>query len=323
MDKLDAYDMRILAELDMDSRSSASSLSKRIKLPKETVAYRIRSLRSKGYIRSFLTNINGNALGYQYYLINMVFSRLDSNTERQMLEFLKKRKDCSNIRSTEGAYDLSFLSAHKNPVSMKRFLREFGDLFGDKLAEKKIHTIIRSHRLSQGFKKDKRAKRISTSTDTEILDVDELDLSILKHMASDSRIKTMELAERLKKNPRTLAYRIKRMEKRGIILGYTLAIDMARHGYKTYQLDFVLKNHKKIASIIDYFDMNSNTVFVHELLGPYDLSVELYIKDNDDLRNLMKDFRDRFLDSYISYDISHIYDEFNSNLSPLQPRKKV
>jgi Lrp/AsnC family transcriptional regulator, leucine-responsive regulatory protein len=321
MKKLDAYNIRILSELDKNSRASASSLSKKLKLPKETVAYRIRNLKSKGYIKSFLTNINGYCLGYQYYLTNMLFSRLDSMTQKRILDFLKKRKDCSNIRNTEGAYDLSFLSTHKNPASMKEFLREFGDLFGDKIAKKQIHTIIRSHRLSQGFDKNMRAKRISSSSQSEQIDIDALDLSILKHIVSDSRIKSMELATLIGKNPRTIAYRIKRMEKNGIIMGYTLAFDMSKHDYKTYQIDFILKDHKYVASMIDYFDMNSNCVFVHELLGPYDLSVELNIKNDESLRELMKEFRNRYLDSYISYDLSHVYEEYNSNLSPFESRR--
>jgi len=68
-DEIDLYDKKILFELDLDGRQSASKIAKKVRLPKETVNYRIKRLQQKGYLKKFYLSINASVIGYYYYRI--------------------------------------------------------------------------------------------------------------------------------------------------------------------------------------------------------------------------------------------------------------
>jgi Lrp/AsnC family leucine-responsive transcriptional regulator len=61
---LDAYDTRILAELQADARLSMAELGRRVHLSQPAVAERVRKLESAGVITGYRATVNLQALGY-------------------------------------------------------------------------------------------------------------------------------------------------------------------------------------------------------------------------------------------------------------------
>jgi Lrp/AsnC family transcriptional regulator, leucine-responsive regulatory protein len=61
---LDAYDVRILAELQADARTSLAELGRRVHLSQPAVAERVRKLEAAGVITSYRATVNLGALGY-------------------------------------------------------------------------------------------------------------------------------------------------------------------------------------------------------------------------------------------------------------------
>jgi Lrp/AsnC family transcriptional regulator, leucine-responsive regulatory protein len=61
---LDAYDVRILAELQADARTSLAELGRRVHLSQPAVAERVRKLEAAGVITSYRATVNLAALGY-------------------------------------------------------------------------------------------------------------------------------------------------------------------------------------------------------------------------------------------------------------------
>ena len=61
---LDAYDTRILAELQADARLSWAELSRRVHLSQPAVTERVRKLESAGVISGYRATVNLAALGY-------------------------------------------------------------------------------------------------------------------------------------------------------------------------------------------------------------------------------------------------------------------
>ena len=57
MNKIDKKDMKILANLFVNSRQSDSSIAKKVRLSKQVVNYRIKNLIDKGIIKTFRTII--------------------------------------------------------------------------------------------------------------------------------------------------------------------------------------------------------------------------------------------------------------------------
>lgn len=61
---LDAYDVRILAELQADARLALAELGRRVHLSQPAVAERVRKLEAAGVITGYRATVNLAALGY-------------------------------------------------------------------------------------------------------------------------------------------------------------------------------------------------------------------------------------------------------------------
>ncbi len=61
---LDAYDTRILAELQADARITLAELGRRVHLSQPAVAERVRKLEAAGVITGYRATVNLGALGY-------------------------------------------------------------------------------------------------------------------------------------------------------------------------------------------------------------------------------------------------------------------
>jgi DNA-binding Lrp family transcriptional regulator len=128
----------------------------------------------------------------------------------------------------------------------------------------------------------------------------------------------VDLAGLLHADPKVIRYHINRLEKQGVIAGYTLAVDYLKFEAERVELHLSLKHHGLVGQIIDFFDEMRTCTYAYELLGNDDLSLELYVEDDEQLRLILRRFRERFGDDYISYGLTRIYEEHLSNWSPLE-----
>ena len=63
---------------------------------------------------------------------------------------------------------------------------------------------------------------------TDVAGLDALDRSILRHLQADGRLSNVELAKRVRLSPSPCLRRVKSLEDRGYISGYTALLDRAR-----------------------------------------------------------------------------------------------
>ncbi|QIW23834.1 Lrp/AsnC family transcriptional regulator [Sulfolobus sp. S-194] len=69
---MDEIDLRILKILQKDAKCSLEDLSTELKIPKSTVAYRIKKLESLNIIRGYYAQIDPTALDLDYIVISSV-----------------------------------------------------------------------------------------------------------------------------------------------------------------------------------------------------------------------------------------------------------
>ena len=78
--------------------------------------------------------------------------------------------------------------------------------------------------------------------------LDNLDREILKILSNNGSISHRKIATKLKKSPVTISKRIKGLEEKGIINGYTININYEKLGY-----DFEKESFEKLS--IEYIDL--------------------------------------------------------------------
>jgi DNA-binding Lrp family transcriptional regulator len=117
-----------------------------------------------------------------------------------------------------------------------------------------------------------------------------IDRSILKLLQQDCRVPLDVLAKKIGVPKSTLHYRIKRLEKEGVIGGYYAKVDPLKLGYDyvavvlvkaRYGPNYHEKLGKKIAKI-------SGVWGVYYVLGEYDFIILIRAKDREDYMNKLE-----------------------------------
>lgn len=94
--EFDAYDRRILAELQADARISWAELGRRVHLSQPAVTERVRKLESAGVIQGYRATLNLQALGYGIRAIVRV-GRTDFTAMKRLIDDMPECLNAWNI----------------------------------------------------------------------------------------------------------------------------------------------------------------------------------------------------------------------------------
>lgn len=130
----------------------------------------------------------------------------------------------------------------------------------------------------------------------ESIKLDLKDKKILYQLDINSRQQNSKIAKKVGLSKEVVNYRIKRLEKLGLIKGYYAVIDFSRLGYFSVRVYLKLLDtpNEKEKEILDFLVRNRNTFFVAKIDGPYDLVFGTWIKDIYEFENFWMDFKIKF-----------------------------
>ena len=86
------------------------------------------------------------------------------------------------------------------------------------------------------------------------------------------------------------------------------------------QINISLKDPLVRKSMIRYFDSTNKCLFALELLGKYDLSIEVHVESGEELKMIIDEFRIRFVSQYNDYDVSTVNKEYIMVWSPFSEK---
>jgi Lrp/AsnC family transcriptional regulator, regulator for asnA, asnC and gidA len=102
--KIDAIDLKILAELQKDANISVPKLSKKINVNPSVVYSRIKRLTKRQLIRRFTIEVNDDVLGYNVSAI--IGLNIDSKVREQILEEMLRMEGIRDVYEVTGRFDL-------------------------------------------------------------------------------------------------------------------------------------------------------------------------------------------------------------------------
>ncbi len=126
--------------------------------------------------------------------------------------------------------------------------------------------------------------------------LDELDRNIITVLDRDCRSSSVELAHKLTRSRQTIEYRIKRLEDRGIITGYTCSFNPTSVGYRLYKVYLRLRNVPGERERLRTELFKLGTVYwIGETSGTWDLLFGIFYRDEREILSitdrLMRGFR--------------------------------
>lgn len=316
--RLDILDKRILHELSVNCRLSTKQIAGRVEASNEKVAYRIKRLCEESYIKRFYTIFDTSKLGYMHFKIYIKLRGTTPEIERDLIKYIREQKNCINLRVLEGPYDMSFLNIVKSPGKLSDFISKLKGRYGEYIHEIILSVITHMYYVGKcpGVKGDK-SKIISFSQkDLGDYEIDEIDKGVMRILSRHGRIKVTKAAKILRVDSKVVAYRIKKLENAGIIVSHTYEPNYHKFGLGFYKVGVYLKNFETLSDILSFFIATGNCNFAYLGVGKYNLTVELSVENNKALKNIIEEFKNKFVDKYHYYDVFQIFDEYVINWSP-------
>ncbi len=125
--QLDAVDLQIVAELDLNSRASFSDIAKKLRLTRRTIQRRVAKLQKTGFIRSFEILFDQTALGLAQAVCNLrVRSNHGLNTVR---ERILNVEGVTEVLTFIGGVLVTYVS-YRNQEELEQILRKLGSIEG-------------------------------------------------------------------------------------------------------------------------------------------------------------------------------------------------
>ena len=123
--KLDAIDLRILAELQADGRITNVELSRRAKITAPPCLRRMRALEKAGYVEGYHAVLNGKALGFS--VTGFIFVGLASQKDADLKHFEERVRGWPEVRECHmlsGEVDFILKCVATDLSAFQRFVTE-------------------------------------------------------------------------------------------------------------------------------------------------------------------------------------------------------
>jgi DNA-binding Lrp family transcriptional regulator len=118
--------------------------------------------------------------------------------------------------------------------------------------------------------------------------LDEIDERILRNLLVDARQSARQLSLKLGISTVTVLSRIKKLEKAGIIKGYTTIIDHEKIGYSLTAIIEIMAKNDKIIGIEEEISKFENVCGVYDITGSTDTIIIAKFKERNELSKFVK-----------------------------------
>ena len=296
--KLDKSDKAIMHELERNSRASFDSIGKAVRLSGETVEYRIRRLKRLGVINRMFAEPNLQRLGLKTYRLYLKTENMSKVASEALLSFISTHPRAQWYAEFEGEWDYSIRYTVENECQFKREMDQIIGRFGEFIKSKDV--VITSHQtylpITYLTGKERNARSVQLDVDEKIEELDETDQRILAHLFEDARMKTVDIATKIRISPDAVMYRIRKMVEKGIIAFFTAWFDRRKLGYEYYKvllwLQFMTKEDEE--RLIQYCEQHPNIVYINRVLGNWDLEVDFDARNSQEIHDIIKDLKNKF-----------------------------
>lgn len=299
MNTLDLIDRKILYELDINSRIPITQLAKKIRQSRETTTYRINNLTKKGIIRKFVTMINPAKLGYSIYKMYFKFQNITREKEQEAIKWLINNKYIYWVAVAKGRWDLNITIFAKDIHMFEEIMSDFITKYGQYISEQEFNTTLKVGIMSKDWiiQNHKTYSKISyVGEEITNSDIDQKDVEILRIIANNARMPAIDIAKKINSTQKIVLYRLKQLENKRIILGYTASLNLEVLDMQFFKatISFNVLQEKTKQKIIEYCRNDPNINFLIFCVGALPVELEIIVHNNNQFYDVMDRFKETF-----------------------------
>jgi DNA-binding Lrp family transcriptional regulator len=309
--KLDKIDVKILHQLDLNARIPDTKLAKRAGRSREAVRYRINQLKEKGVIRGFSTIINPGVLGYQAY---SMFASVGGKTKDrdEFYQFIREQKNLFWFEISEGGWDIYMVFYAKTHHEFLQNQRKITAKYRNFILEKTISIVEGVHLFPKKYLLNKKDFVIKAFSDIKQVEIDEKDFAILQVIAHQGRAKLIDIARETKLSVDIVRGRMKKMEEKKVILGYSVDIDNNVLGLELFKVLIHFKNPSDAQErrFLQYCQDSDKVISYIRTSAPWDAEINVVVPSFKDFNSFIRGVKDMFSDMIIDTDASSVSESY-------------
>lgn len=120
------------------------------------------------------------------------------------------------------------------------------------------------------------------------VNLDEVDLSIVNILKRNPRISVRDISKIIRKSPSTIVSRIRRLEKLGVIKGYSVLIDYGKLGYQLNAITLLQVDGAHLEEAERILASEPNVRAVYDITGEFDVMIVSTFKNISELDAFIK-----------------------------------
>ncbi|MFH0870455.1 MAG: winged helix-turn-helix transcriptional regulator [archaeon] len=287
---MDKIDRDIIKELLIDSRVPILRLAKKIRSSREVAAYRIKRLQKEGIIRDFISEIDISKLGF---MGAAVFVNVKATHQKEFKEYLEKSPFVSWVAELSGVWSFGLSIIGRTNEEIDSRFSELYLHFKDAIIDHRFTLHKKNHFFYEKYLGEKPFK-IKTKMKEQISKIDDKDKVILQELATDSRIDTLELSQKIRLTAPAVAARIKRLKSAGIIERFSIFVDASRLGLFQYSVFITNKDVERKEALISHLKDHPYVSFIAEYSGDPFIEFGVFVKNSYELRDILQGIEEAF-----------------------------
>lgn len=297
--KLKLHDKKILYLLTENAKLSDSDIGKKLGISRETVRYRIKRMEDLKIITEYVVICNLEKLGYSTFHIFISLCKANKKREEEIISKISKIKLVNYIATMMGEYDLLVECNARNAVELNDILQEINNKYKDNINKMHINSVLQEynypHKYLVEYKREKEEIKFPRYSKIVQEKIDETDIKILQLLSKNARTANTDIAKKIGASADKVTYRIKQMEKKGIIQGYKANVNTVKIGYQRYILLLKIQaTEKQELPLIAELRQKKELLYLMRCVGEWNILADLCFKDITKLRETLQDIKSKY-----------------------------
>ncbi len=284
---LDAWDIKILSEIEFNYHKTHQEIAKKIRRSKAFVSYRIKKMEELDII-SYQPLIDYSALGYTYYRV-IIETLLD---KEELVRYIKKSIKAVWLVEKYDKENFVIVIAAKSFGDFKNQWESIYEQISSTVLSKNISLAYTVYHLPLSFLNKKQRTEFYVTGASKINFVTETEKELLDLIIESPLMTKYSMAKRLDISINTLKKTLGNLETKKIILAYQTLINRSVLGIRHHKLflsfDFSQQNKKEVLNLLMN---NPNVIYITESSYDCDLECELYTFDDASFEKIIKQFK--------------------------------
>jgi Lrp/AsnC family transcriptional regulator, leucine-responsive regulatory protein len=143
--ELDDKDKKILRILQNNARMKLMDISKKTKIPVDTVKYRIKKMEHKDIIKRYRLILDSSKLGYDRYEVFIRCKNLDNKTITKFMEYTNMNPNIEFSGRSVGNWDWEFTVNLKNNMELRNLVLAIKKEFSDNIKTLKTANLFETY----------------------------------------------------------------------------------------------------------------------------------------------------------------------------------